>query len=308
MGYKNIILLLIILFVSGCKVIETVPHPKTEIVPDKPEIVATTLPAVSLAPTSPPTTATPVPTITPTIGPSPTPTSTPFFLQSLSTKRLEKHLPRHGIWITIILPLLCIVPPWLVAEYFVVRYVQPKSADLTSILIRAQDGLFIQATLSMTARRSLSIASTQMSWERMQSFVEKTLEQELIQQSLQYQTLRDLESNLKTITDSFLTLPIVKELWMDFGVEVIRFNISPRYPTETSEALNRMAEAAAGGSAFLSYAAAAKLNPASPEGRELYRVYQETRSQVDAARNLGNGIGNLASLLGQKTEGENSEK
>ncbi|GEM_PF-2898384 len=306
MGYKHVLLFSIILFISGCKAIEIVPRPKTEIIPSTPEVVSTTLPIATVMVTATPA----IPTAIPTIGPTntPLPTATPF-LSMRGNPANTKQLPSHGVLLTILLPFLCIGLPWLVLEYFVVRYVQPKGLELTSVLIRAQDGLFIKTVLSMTARRSLSIASTQMSWPRVKTFVEKTLEQELTHRALQYPTLETLQKDLSTITEDFLQLPIIKELWIDFGVKVIRFNIETRYPPETTEALNRKAEATAGGAAFLAYAAAANLNAHSREGHELYRIYQETRGQVDAARNLGTGIGNLASLLvGQKEQNKDKEK
>ena len=80
----------------------------------------------------------------------------------------------------------------------------------------------------------------------------------------------------------------------------MRFNIEVRYPQATVDAINRRAEAVAGGRAFQAYAAAAGLNPSSPESRELYKVYQETKGQVDAARNLGGGITSLANMFGKK--------
>jgi hypothetical protein len=92
----------------------------------------------------------------------------------------------------------------------------------------------------------------------------------------------------------------VRELSLDFGVEVMRFNVETRYPQETMDALNRKAEASAGGTAYLAYAAAAHLDPDTPECRDLYKIYQETSGQVDAARNLGGGITSLANLLGQR--------
>jgi hypothetical protein len=102
-------------------------------------------------------------------------------------------------------------------------------------------------------------------------------------------------------------LPFIQELARDFGVEVIRFNIETRYPQETMDALNRKAEAVAGGAAYLAYAAAASLDPHTPECRELYKIYQETSGQVDAARNLGGGITSIAGLLSRKG-GDDDEK
>jgi hypothetical protein len=143
-----------------------------------------------------------------------------------------------------------------------------------------------------------------MSWPRVREFVEKSLEQELLHDALNFPTLEDLERNLKNIAESFKALPIVEELYNDFGVEVMWFNIETRYPPETMDALNRRAEAAAGGTAYLAYAAAARLDPDSQESRELYRVYQETKGQVDAARNLGGGFTSIANLLRQRKRQE----
>jgi hypothetical protein len=206
--------------------------------------------------------------------------------------------------IAVLLPALALGIPWLVAEIFTVRYVQPRSIDLSQVLIKAQDGMFVQAAVSLTARRSLSLASTRMSWPRVREFVEKSLEQELLHDALNFPTLEDLERNLKNIAESFKALPIVEELYNDFGVEVMWFNIETRYPPETMDALNRRAEAAAGGTAYLAYAAAARLDPDSQESRELYRVYQETKGQVDAARNLGGGFTSIANLLRQRKRQE----
>ena len=50
---------------------------------------------------------------------------------------------------------------------------------------------------------------------------------------------------------------------------------------------------------YLAYAAAAHLDPDTDESRELYKIFQETSGQVDAARNLGGGIANLARALGR---------
>jgi hypothetical protein len=204
--------------------------------------------------------------------------------------------------IAFVLPALLIGIPWVILEYFVVRYVQPASIDLSSVRIKAQDGLFIEATSSLTARRNLTLASARMTWNRVKSFVEKPLEQELIHEALQYPTLEELERNLKDIAEHFKTLPIMQELLEDFGVRVVRFNIEARYPQETMDALNRRAEASAGGTAYRAYAAAARLNPDSPEARELYRIFQQTSGQVDAARNLGGGIVTLANMFASEKE------
>ena len=316
MRNKIIIWISLLFLVLGCNMIlEPVPadqpanQPATEIESDTvAQAPAATEPP---APTAiPEPTATPTPTPLPTL--TPTPTATPFFLEGMSTTpandpcagQSEEECagipPRHGLWIAVVLPLLVLGIPWLIAEFFVVRYVQPRSVDLSEVLIKAQDGLFLQVALSMTARRSLTLASTRMTWPRVRDFVEKTIEQELIHEALNFPTMDDLERNLKNIAESFMNLPIVEELSRDFGVEVMRFNIETRYPQETMDALNRRAEAAAGGTAYLAYAAAAHLDPDSPESRELYRIYQETSGRVDAARNLGGGLSQLGFILGQR--------
>jgi hypothetical protein len=214
---------------------------------------------------------------------------------------------RHGLTYALLLPLLIIGVPWVLLELLIIRYVQPRGIDLTEVRIKAQDGLFIQTVVSMTARRSLTLASTRMTWGRVQDLVEKTVEQELLHEAIQFPALDDLERALKEITERFLDLPIVHELSRDFGVEVMRFNVETRYPQETMDALNRKAEASAGGTAYLAYAAAAHLDPDTPECRELYKVYHETSGQVDAARNLGGGITNLASLLGQRGQAKGED-
>jgi hypothetical protein len=220
--------------------------------------------------------------------------------------RKDRAKPRHGLIIAFLLPLVVFGIPWLILEFFTIRYVQPRGIDLSTIRIKAQDGLFIETTLSMTARRSLTLASTRMTWSAVQDFMEKTIEQELIHEALNFPSLDDLERNLKMITEKFFGLPIIQELSRDFGVEVLRFNVETRYPQETMDALNRKAEASAGGAAYLAYAAAAHLDPDTDESRELYKIFQETSGQVDAARNLGGGIASLAHALGRdKGEGEN---
>jgi hypothetical protein len=260
-----------------------------------------------------PPTATPLPTATPTPAPTPTPTPTRFFLQSVSLTPQNgcagpdcppRDPPRHGLLIAFVLPVLVLGIPWIILEYGVVRYIQPRSLDLSGIRVKTQDGLFVDAVVSVTARRNLNLASTRMTWGRVSDFVEKPVEQELLHQAIQYPTLEDLEKNLKNTAESFMELPVVRELKEDFGVEVMRFNIEARYPQETMDALNRRAEAAAGGTAYLAYAAAAHLNPDSPEARELYRVFQETQGQVDAARNLGGGLTSIAGVLGQRRVSE----
>jgi hypothetical protein len=214
---------------------------------------------------------------------------------------------RHGLPYALLLPLLIIGIPWVLLELMIIRYVQPRGIDLTEVRLKAQDGLFIQAVVSMTARRSLTLASTRMTWGRVQDFVEKTVEQELIHEALHFPSLDDLERGLKEITERFLDLPIVRELSRDFGVQVMRFNVETRYPQETMDALNRKAEASAGGNAYLAYAAAAHLDPDAPECRQLYKIYQETSGQVDAARNLGGGITSLAALLGQRGQAKGGD-
>jgi hypothetical protein len=313
---KIIIWISLLFLVLGCNMIlEPVPAgqpaapPETEIQGDAvAQAPATTEPSAPTA--TPEPTATPTPTPLPTL--TPTPTVTPFFLEGMSTTpasdpcagQTEEECagipPRHGLWIAVVLPLLVLGIPWLIAEFFVVRYVQPRSVDLSEVLIKAQDGLFLQVASSLTARRSLTLASTRMTWPRVREFVEKTIEQELIHEALNFPTMDDLERNLKNIAESFMNLPIVEELSRDFGVEVMRFNIEARYPQETMDALNRRAEAAAGGTAYLAYAAAAHLDPDSPESRELYRIFQETSGRVDAARNLGGGLSQLGFILGQR--------
>lgn len=304
MSRTVVIWALLLLLTLGCNLVEVVPAEeqlKTEI-PDNTEGAAPPAEEAPQAPAEPtatpaPPTATPTPTITPT--PAPTPTPTPL-LGNLTITRPENNpraLYRHGLILAFLLPVLLLGIPWIIAEYFVVRYVQPIGIDVSEVRIKAQDGLFIQAAISITARRSLTLASTRMTWPRVREFVEKTLEQEIIHEALNYATLEDLERNLKNIAERFKELPMVQELSNDFGVEVMRFNIETRYPQETMDALNRKAEASAGGTAYLAYAAAAHLDPDSNECRELYRVYQETRGQVDAARNLGGGLTSLAGVF-----------
>lgn len=209
----------------------------------------------------------------------------------------DETLPLHGIGLVFFVPLLLFGIPWVFIEIAIVRYVQPRGLDLSEVMIRAQDGLFIGTTVSMTARRTLSLASTRMTWPRVRGLVEKAIEQELIQRASRFATLDELEQNIVTITDHFRELDIMGELARDFGVQVLRFNIEIRYTPETITALNDRAEASAGGAAYLAYAYAAHLDPDSQAARELYSVYQNTTSQVDAARNLGGGITNLARLL-----------
>lgn len=146
----------------------------------------------------------------------------------------------------------------------------------------------------------MTVASSTMSWSRVRDFVEKTIEQELIHVALTFPALDDLEQNLKAMAESLKDLSIVRELSRDFGLEVLWFNIEIRYPQETMDALQRKADASASGTAYLAYAAAAHLDPDTPECRDLYTVFQETSGRVDAARNLGGGIANLVDALSPK--------
>jgi hypothetical protein len=324
------------LLAIACNFVQVVPLNPTPIT----EIPAETpAPPTQEGATQEPT-PTPIPTETSTPEPTRTPTATPYFLQYFSlcppnaavdaagqccpyaytevsgmctyippalpvpaAKPAPPPTPRHGLLIAFILPVLCIGLPWLIAELFVVRYVQPRGIDLSTIRIKGQDGLFLDATLSLTARRTLTLASTRMTWPRVRDFVEKPIEQELIHEALQYPNLETLELGLKEISEKFKDLPIVHELSDDFGVEVMRFNIEAQYSQETMDAINRKAEASAGGNAYLAYAAAAHLDPDSPEARELYRIYQETTGRVDAARNLGGGLTSLAEVFTPKQRG-----
>ncbi len=302
MGYKKLIILLTFL-VLGCQLIRVVPQLPAEIPPPTSEVSAPAAANVESAPEAPPAepTVTPIPGPTPIPEPTPTPTPTPYFLKQLSmSSSSEKALPRHGLLIVFILPLLVLGIPWMIIEFFVIRYTHPRGVDVAQVLIKAQDGLFVEARVSITARRTLTVASTTMTWPRVRDFVEKTVEQELIHAALSFPALEDLERNLTTISGSLKDLDIVRELSRDFGLEVLWFNIEIRYPQETKDALQTKAEASASGTAYLAYAAAAHLDPDTPECRELYRVFQETSGRVDAARNLGGGITNLADLLARK--------
>ena len=304
-------LLILLIIICGLGVFTITSNLPTEITPSTSEEQGTEVAGTG----TPPQEATVQPEPTPTPGPTPTPE---VFLSGLSTgplvivgedgltyqvsgenepPRRTRALPRHGIIIAFILPLFVIGVPWLISEIFTIRYVQPRGEDVTNVLIKAKDGLFVHAVVSMTARRNLTLASSRMTWPRVRSFVEKTIEQEIIHEAIQFQSLEELEQNIKVITEKLLTLPIIEELSINFGVEVLRFNIEIRYTPETMDALQRKAEASAGGTAYLAYAAAAHLDPDRPESRELYRIYQETSSQVDAARSLGGGITRLITSL-----------
>lgn len=266
----------------------------------------TETPLPAAAPTEAPVIATPtIVPVTPLATPRPTAMPRGFF--SILNTQPAQHLidaglpyPRHGLIIAFLIPLIFFGIPWAILEVGVARYVQPRGIDLTGVLIKAQDGLFIEAIVSMTARKTLSLVSLTIQWYLVRDVVEKAVEQELIHQALTYSTLPELENNLRNIAERLTELPVILELSRDFGVDVIRFNIEIRYPSETVDAINRKAEANAGGQAFIAYARAAHLDPDSAEARELYEVFQQTSSQVDAARNLGGGITNLASLLSRR--------
>ncbi len=314
--YKGSALFLLLFLLLGCRIVISTPLP-TEIPAASIATPVAIAGSVQQAATGEPGAnasagAAPEPGATPT--PVLNPTPTPVFLERFSTEidpsdtfRASRALPRHGIIIAVVIPLIVFGIPWLIFELFTIRYVQPQSFDLSTVRIKAQDGLFIQATLSVTARKTMSMASTRMTWPRVINLVEKTVEQELIHEALSFPTLEELEQNIKFITEKFLELPVLRELYRDFGVEVMRFNIESYYPQETMDALNRKAEASAGGAAYLAYAAAAHLNPDSQESRDLYRVYQQTTSRVDAARNLGGGIASAASVF-RREEKKNNDK
>lgn len=281
-GCKFVLVLFIILLALGVGLFRLGVNiiPGTETTKPATEIQGEGAASDSAAETEPQATPTPA---------APTPTPTPTGPQIGAAYQA----PYEGFLYGVVIPLAVIFGPWLLGQYFIIRYVQPRGLDLSEIRIKAQDGLFINAAVSMTARRSLTLASTRMTWARVRDFVEKEVEQVLLHEAIQYPTLEELERDLKHITDSFLTLNVIRELERDFGVYVLRFNIETRYPAETMEAINRKADAAAGGFAYLDYAKAARLDPNSAECRELYKIFQETRGQVDAARNLGGGISSL---------------
>ena len=295
---KLIILALLTLFGLACenadRIVMVVPLQPTEI----PALPAEVSQAAAPAPAP---TFTPIPPPEPTPTPQPTPTPGPKGLARLSTTPDETIVARaydwHGFVIAFILPLICFGIPAAIIEVMIAQHVQPRSIDLTGILIKAQDGLFINAVVSMTARKTLSLVSTTVSWSRVRDVVEKAVEQELIREALNFNSLSELETNLKELVERFTRLPVILELSRDFGVEVLRFNIEVRYPVETIDAINRRAEAAAGGQAYVAYARSAHLDPETPEARELYKVFQVTSGRVDAARNLGAGLAGLAKTL-----------
>ena len=278
MRYKIFALFLALFFVMGCgSVIEVVT-------PTSPVLLVTPTPQVII--------------LTPT--PVPAPTASPLAPVPLPEDKADQGKTSSGlrqIILVVFLPLVSLSILWLIMESLLVQYFRPKSRDLTQVRVKAQDGLFMSTVISMTARKQLSLAAFTTRWAGALSFVEKEVEQVLIQEATHLRSIDDLERKLRIITNDFMNLDIIDELSRDFGIEVIRFNIEPRYSQETVDALNRKAEAAAGGTAYLAFADAAELEPDSAECRELYTVYQETTGQVDAYRNLGGGITNLAAML-----------
>jgi len=273
MRYKIMALLLLALLLSGCDAVEVVTPPGV-ITPTPQPVVAT---------------VTPMPTPTPTLLPG---------------QENETSSGIRQVILVAFLPLLLLGSAWFLLESFWFEYFRPQSLDLTKIQVKTQDGLFMNPVVSITARRQLSLAAFPPRWEKARSFVEKELEQVLMQEATRLRSIDDLELKLSTITDDFMHLAVIAELSRDFGVQVIRFNIEARYPQETIDALNRKAEAAAGGTAYLAFADAAELEPDSAECRELYTVYQETTGQVDAYRNLGGGITNLATMLRSREQSQ----
>lgn len=288
MPTKVFIGLLLILLLTSCGIVKITPLENSERQPLPTQLNAVPAPVSGVAQAEP----TSQPTATPEGG----------AVNASQVDNQGGRLPRHGLKFALLYPLLFFGIPWLILEIFIIRYVQPRGVDVADVRIKAQDGLFLEAIVSMTARRTLTLASTRMTWPRVRGFVEKTIEQELIHAATNFPTLEDLERNLKVISDSFSDLPIVRTLSRDFGLEVLWFNIEITYPQETMDALNRKAEASAGGTAYLAYAAAAHLDPDTPEARELYKVFQVTSGRVDAARNLGGGLSGLVDLLGRRSK------
>lgn len=316
-----VILLFIVILICGYGVVRIRPILPIEIIPSGESPSAETAGGEAVEAEGEAAEPTPEPSPTPTPGPTPTPadllsalSSGPdvirdetgnYFIITNEAGDLAptRRLPRHGILI-VLLPLVFLGGVWLIAEFFIVRYIQPLAADLTTVRIKAKDGLFVNAVVSMTARRALTLASTRMTWSRVRNFVEKTVEQEIIHEAIQFASLQELEQSIKQVTERLMELPITEDLSRDFGVEVLYFNIEIRYTPETMDALQRKAEASAGGTAYLAYAEAAHLDPDRPESRELYRIFQETSSQVDAARNLGGGISDLLRSLNRSEQRE----
>lgn len=269
MRYKILLLLSLVFLVSGCGAIEVITPTAAYVIVTQP------LPVTVVAPL----TETPIPTPVPTATFAP-PTKTPV-------PPPEGALGRHGLASVCVIPIVALAIAWALVETLVAIYTRPRGIDLSEIRIKAQDGLFIRTTVSITVRKLLTPVSFSISWPQLKSVAEKALEQELIDRALNFRTLDELERSLKIISRHFDTLAIVRELARDYGVEVIRFNIETRYPQETMDALTRQAYALVGGRAYLAYAAEAGLDPRSAECRELYQAYLVTSGQVDAARNFG---------------------
>lgn len=278
MRHRIFALLLLALLASGCeKIFQTDPLSPREITPTPQPVIST---------------VTPLP---------PTPTATP--LPGVAQQQTPSKRP-GGVFLAVFLPLLVLGVAWGLLETYLSQYLRPRSIDLTEMQVKTGDGLFMNPVVSVTARKTLSLSALTSRWSRVQSFVEKALEQALMQEATRLRSIDDLERKLGSITSDFMDLPVIKELSRDFGVQVIRFNIEARYPQETMDALNRKAEAVAGGNAYRAFAAAAELDTDSAECRELYKVYQETTGQVDAYRNLGGGITSLATVLSSREQSQ----
>lgn len=282
MRYKLFNLILLALLFSACgRVVEVEPLYPREVTPTPQPIIST---------------------VTPVPPPAPLPTNTAVPATAQTADGTEKDQKENGnrtigfIAVVIVLP-VALVALWWLAETALTNYLRPIGIDLTKMRVKAQDGLFIDATVSMTARKLFLPAAINPDWNRVKGFVEKEIEQRLMYEATQMRAIDDLEHKLYEITSSFKDLSILKDVSNDFGIEIIRFNVEVGYPQETMDALNRRAEASAGGMAYLAFADAAEMEPSSTECRELYTVYQKTSGQVDAARNLGGGITNLASML-----------
>jgi hypothetical protein len=283
MRYKIFIPILLALLCSACdRVVEVEPLYPTEVTPTLPPVVSTVTPVPTNTPTQTPEIAS-IQTIgTPVVGGT---------QDNGSGRELL-----HFILVVVAFPALLAVIWWL-AETALTNYLRPRGIDLTKMRIKAQDGLFIDTTISMTARRMITPAAFPPDWNQARGFVEKEIEQRLMYEATQMRAIDDLEHKLYEITSSFKDLDIMKDVSNDFGIQILRFNVELGYPQETMDALNRRAEASAGGMAYLAFADAAEMEPSSSECRELYTIYQQTSGQVDAARNLGGGITSLASML-----------
>ena len=136
------ILLFIVLLIIGYGVIRIAPLQNTEI---------------------PAETATPVPTYTQA---APAESATAPEAAATSTPGEQPAPPQatkpHGLFYAFVVPIIVFGLPWIVSQLIIIRYVQPRGVDLTQVRIKAQDGLFIEAAVSMTARRTLTLASTRM--------------------------------------------------------------------------------------------------------------------------------------------------